>query len=322
MSLKRVIDCIKKNKVFVITSHQNLEGDALGSEISFYNLLRKLGKSAIIVNQDPTPQVYTNVLGSRLIKKFRHNMKLKFDVLVMLDCSDKSRCGPVACLAISGQPIVNIDHHISNDKFGDINWVLPAASSVAEMVYRIYKRMHIKIDVDTAKALYVGILTDTGSFSYINTTSFTHKVTAELLKFNLDIPKIYRDIYESISFADMSLLTKIISTLERDASGKIIIFQIKQELLRGRKIYFDLTENVLRFGRLIHGSEACVLFREQQRKKREVRVNLRSQGRKVDVNCIAQFFGGGGHRTASGCTLSGTLKTVKQKVIDKIKEQL
>ena len=137
MSIKKVINCIKKNKVFLITTHQNLEGDALGSEIAFYILLRKLGKKATMVNQDPTPQEYRFLKGASLIKRYRHNMKYKFDVLVVLDCSDKSRSGCVADLAVSGQPVINIDHHISNDKFGEINWILPDASSVSEMIYQL-----------------------------------------------------------------------------------------------------------------------------------------------------------------------------------------
>jgi phosphoesterase RecJ-like protein len=321
MSLKKVIDCIKTHKVFLITTHQNLEGDALGSQIAFYNLLRQIGKSAIMVNQDPTPQEYTWLSGSELIKLYRYNMKLKFDCMVMLDCSDKYRCGEVVNLTISGQPVVNIDHHISNDKFGNINWVLPDASSASEMVYRIYKMMRVRINVRAALALYVGILTDTGSFRYINTTFFTHRVVAELLKFNLDVPKIYRNIYESMSFADMSLLPKILLTLQRDASGKIMIFKIKQNLIKGRKSYSDLTESVLNFGRSIRGSQVCVLFKELPERVGQIRVNLRSQGL-VDVNRIAQFFGGGGHKTASGCTIQGNIEGVQIKVIRKIKEQL
>ncbi len=321
MSIKGVINCIKRYKVFLITTHQNLEGDALGSEISFYNLLKKLGKSAIMVNQDPVPREYAFLKGSRDIKRYQHNMRLKFDCIVMLDCSDKFRCGRVADLFISGQPVINIDHHISNDKFGDINWVLPTASSVSEMIYRLYKIMHTRIDVDTARALYVGILTDTGSFRYVNTTSFTHKATAELLKFNLDVSKIYRNIYESISFSDIALLPKILLTLGRNASGKIITFKVRQKLLKGRRIDFDLSENVLSFGRLIAGCEVCVLFKEEPDKTGQIRVNLRSQG-KVDVNCIARFFGGGGHKTASGCTIKGDIEDVKRRVLRKIKEQL
>jgi phosphoesterase RecJ-like protein len=322
MSIKNIIDCINKHSVFLITVHQNLEGDALGSEIAFYNLLKKMGKSAIMVNQDPVPGEYNFLKGAKWIKRYRHDMKLKFDVIVMLDCSDKLRCGRVAELAQSRKPVVNIDHHISNDKFGNVNWILPTASSVSEMIYRLYKVMHIKMDNVTAEALYVGILTDTGSFRYVNTTSFTHQIAAELLKFNLDVSKIYRNIYETISFSDILLLTKILLTLKRHASGKLITFEVKQKLLREKIIHFDLTENVLNFGRLIRGSDVCVLFKEEPDRTGQIRVNLRSRGTKVDVNRVARYFGGGGHRTASGCTVEGKLKDVKKRVIKKIKEQL
>lgn len=322
MSLNRVIDCIRKNKSFLITAHHNLEGDALGSEIAFYNLLRKLGKSAIIVNQDRTPKEYAFLKGSRFIRRYRQGMRLKFDVLVMLDCSDRLRCGRVVNLAQSAQKVINIDHHISNDQFADFNWVLPGASSASEMVYRLYKIMHVKLDKVSAEALYVGTLTDTGSFRYINTSSFTHQMAAELLKFNLTAYKIYRNIYATISFSDISLLPKILLTIQRYASGKIITFDVKQKLLKGKKIYFDLTENVLSFGRLIAGCEVCVLFKEQPDRTGQIRVNLRSQGPVADVNRVARFFGGGGHKTASGCTVKGNLESVKNRVIRKIRQQL
>jgi len=322
MSIGKVIDCIKKSRTFLITTHQCPEGDALGSEIALYNLLKKIGKTAVIVNQSPTPREYTFLKGSELIRPFRYNKKFSFDILVMLDCSDKYRCGCVARLVDTCQRVVNIDHHISNDYFGDINWVLPTASSVSEMIYKLYKMLRIQLDIDTARALYVGILTDTGSFRYVNTNSFTHKMAAELLKFHLDVYNIYRNIYEDISFSDILLLSKVILTIKREASGKIITFQIRHDLLKGKRIHFDLTEHVLNFGRLVHGAEVCILFKEQQSKAgRLVRVNLRSRG-KVDVNHIAQFFGGGGHKTASGYTVSGSIEEVKKRTIKKIKERL
>ncbi|MFH1678757.1 MAG: bifunctional oligoribonuclease/PAP phosphatase NrnA [Candidatus Omnitrophota bacterium] len=280
-----------------------------------------MGKSAFIVNHDSVPQEYSFLKGTELMMRYRHKLGIKFEVLVMLDCSDQSRCGCVYGLAASGQQVMNIDHHISNTKFADINWVLPRASSVSEMIHLLYKAMHIRLDIDTATALYAGILTDTGSFRYVNTTSLTHRLAAELLKFDLDVYKIYRNIYGSLSFSDISLLLNFFSTLQRDSSGKIISFQVKQQLLKGRKVHFDLSENILNFGRLIRGCEVCVIFKELRDKTDQVRVNLRSQG-KVDVNRVAQFFGGGGHKTASGSTIKGSLQTVKRRVIKKIKEQL
>jgi phosphoesterase RecJ-like protein len=166
------------------------------------------------------------------------------------------------------------------------------------------------------------MLTDTGSFHYINTTSFTHKAISDLLKLNLNITQIYQNIYGSIPFAEMKLLVKILTTVEILFAGKIACFKIKRDMLKNqKKLSFDLTENLLSFARAIKDIEVVVLFRENLGQKNEIRVNLRSQG-KVDVNEIAAFFGGGGHKTASGATVRGKIDQVKKKVLAKIKESL
>ena len=323
MSLKRVVECIKSNKSFLITSHTNLEGDALGSELAFYRLLKSMGKQAIVVNDDFVSYRYGFLPDIDNIKRFKNNSKnIKFDCLAILDCSSLVRCGEVSKINLVNRHILNIDHHISNEKFGETNWVDPNASSASEMVYRIYKRLNMSFDKDTALLLYVGMLTDTGSFHYINTTSFTHKAISDLLKLNLNITQIYQNIYGSIPFAEMKLLLKILTTVEIVFAGKIACFKIKRDMLKNqKKLSFDLTENLLSFARAIKDIEVVVLFRENLGQKNEIRVNLRSQG-KVDVNEIAAFFGGGGHKTASGATVRGKIDQVKKKVLVKIKESL
>jgi phosphoesterase RecJ-like protein len=322
VNLKKVITCIKNNKNFLITSHTNLEGDALGSELAFYNLLKKLGKTATVINEDKLPYGYDFLPYKNKILKFKDNLKnTEFDCFVVLDCSDLSRTGEVYRLNSKQNPILNIDHHISNQEFGDINWIEPHASSCSEMIYKLYKALALPLDRDTAILLYTGILTDTGSFRYSNATSFTHQVVSELLKFNLDIPQIHKSIYENIPFEDMLLLAKILPAMRREAGGKLIWFQIKKNLLRNKKLSFDLSEQILTFGRAIKDVQVAVLFKENLGVKNEIRVNFRSQG-KVDVNKIACFFGGGGHKTASGATVHGKIDHVRQKVLSKIKESL
>jgi phosphoesterase RecJ-like protein len=320
VSLKRVVACVKRNKHFLITTHTNPEGDALGSELAFYRLLRKLGKSAIIINEDNLPYGYEFFPGVNKIRKFKKNLKnIKFDCFATLDCSDFKRCGEVSRMA-DNKTILNIDHHISNENFGDVNWVEPYFSSTAEMVYNLYKKLRLSLDRETAMLLYVGMCTDTGSFHYPNTTSLTHKAVSELLKYNLDISQIYKNVYENIPFQDMRLLSKILPTIRRSASGKIAWFQLRRNIPK-MKTSFDLTEHLLSFARAIKGVEAVVLFKENFGKNNEVRVNFRSQG-KVDVNKIAQFFGGGGHKTASGATIKGQIDEVRKKVLAKIRESL
>lgn len=322
MSIKKVIACIKRNKRFVITAHTNLEGDALGSELAFAKLIKRLGKQAVIINEDRLPYGYEFMPQAGSIKKFNKKVwNIKFDCFVILDCSDLKRCGYVAKLVSPGKTILNIDHHISNQRFGDINWVEPQASSCAQMIYDLYKALHVPLDKETAILLYVGILTDTGSFRYTNTTWLTYRIVSELLKFGIDVSKIYQSVFENTPFPDMKLLMKILPTLKRDASGKIAWFQIKNNLLKGRKIYLDLSEHLLGFARSIKDVEVAVIFKENLKVKNEIRVNFRSQGR-IDVNGIASFFGGGGHKTASGATVKGKLETVARKVLAKIKEAL
>jgi len=322
VSLKKVVDCVKKHKNFLITSHTNLEGDALGSELAFLNLVRKLGKAATVINEDNLPYGYDFLPQKNKLIKYKDNLKgIEFDCFVALDCSDLSRTGEVYRLNSEKKTILNIDHHISNRNFGNINWVEPHASSCSEMIYKLYKALHLPLDRDTAILLYTGILTDTGSFRYSNVSSFTHRAVSELLKFNLDVSRIYKSVYENIPFEDMKLLGKILPGMRRDVKGRIVWFQVKQNILRNKKLSFDLSEHILSFGRAVKDAQVVVLFKENLGVKNEIRVNFRSQGR-ADVNKIAQFFGGGGHKTASGATVRGKLDEVRKKVLAKIKENL
>lgn len=323
MSVKKVIACIKNHKNFLITSHTNLEGDALGSELAFYRLLKKLGKRATIVNQDGLPYGY-DFLPAKIIPKRLKEMtarKMLFDCFAALDCSDLSRTGEVYKLNSGHKTILNIDHHTSNQRFGDVNWVEPQYSSSCEMIYQLYKKLRVALDRETALFLYVGILTDTGSFRYSNTTARVHEAVAELLQYNLDVSQIYKSIYNNMSIQDIKLLAKILSGIKLGEKGKLAWVQVKRSLLLEKKGSFDLSEEILSLARAIKDVEVCVLFKENLKTKDEIRVNFRSQG-KTDVNKIAAYFGGGGHKTASGATLRGSLSSVARKVLAKIKKNL
>jgi phosphoesterase RecJ-like protein len=324
LSLKKVIDCIKKYKSFLITSHTNLEGDALGSELALFSLLGRLGKRATIVNEDDIPYEYDFLPGKDNIKKFnKRNLKMtEFDCFVVLDSSDLKRTGQVYRINLEAhKPVLNIDHHISNKKFGNVNWVEKEASCCSEMIYKLYKRLRITIDRDAAVSLYTGILADTGSFRYSNTSGFTHRIASELLKYDISVPEIFKNVYENIPFQDMKLLLRTLPKIRRFARGRVVWFTLTRQMLKNKKLSFDLTENILSFARSIKGVEVGVLFKERFGRKNEIGVNLRSQG-KVDVNRIASFFGGGGHRTASGCTIYGNIDAVRKKVLAKIRRYL
>lgn len=322
MSLRRAAEFVKRHNNFLITAHVNLEGDALGSELAFYMLVRKLGKSALIVNEDKVPYEYGFLPHKDKIKRFRAGAKnIRFDCLAVLDCSDLKRTGEVYRLNKRESPVLNIDHHISNENFGEVNWVDPTASSCSEMVYKLYRELGVPFDKDSALLLYTGILTDTGSFHYPNTNSFTHEAAAQLLKYDVDISKIYKSVYENIPFRDTRLLSSILPDMRLEAAGKVAYFVVKRSSWKNRRPLFDLTEHLLSFARAVKGVEVAALFKENLGAKDEVRLNLRSQG-KVDVNKIARYFGGGGHKTASGATIHGLIDRVRRQVLARIKKSL
>ncbi|MCX5714115.1 MAG: bifunctional oligoribonuclease/PAP phosphatase NrnA [Candidatus Omnitrophica bacterium] len=321
MPLKKLVDALRKNKKFVLTTHVSMEPDALGSEIALCLLLRSLGKEVIIVNDDKILGEYAFLPGLKHVKRFgRLTKNIHTDCFVILDCSDLSRCGEVASLEPFAKTTLNIDHHISNSFFGDVNWVEPGVSSASEMVYMLYKKMRIPINQDIALLLFSGIATDTGFFRYANTSSRTLKAAEEFLNLGVIPSEVYRHIYQDVPFEDAVILAKELSKIKRAIWGKVVWASINRDILKNTSKEFDLGEHFLSFMRSIKGVEVAVLFKENLGRKKEIRVNFRSQG-KVDVNKIAQSFGGGGHKTASGATIAGGLGTVMKKVLAEVKRK-
>lgn len=322
MGLNKVFAAIKKYDNFLITAHTNPEGDALGAQLGFYFLIKKLGKNGIMVDEDKLPYGYDFMPGNKLIHRMDKKSKhINFDCFVALDCADLKRTGDVYKLNQNNKPILNIDHHISNRLFGNINWVDPNASSCSEMIYKLYKKFRMPIDKEAALVLYTGIMTDTGSFRYSNTSSFTFKAVADLLKTGINVALVYRSTYENIPSADVKLLLKLLPKIKFYSQGKIAAFLINKNLFSGKKPTIDLGDLALSFGRSIKDVEVVVLFKENLGNKHEVRVNLRSQGN-LDVNKIAASFGGGGHKTAAGCTLTGSINKISKNVLARIQESL
>lgn len=322
MSLNKICAEIKKYNKFLVTVHTSPEGDALGSQLAFLSLLKKLGKEGIAVNEDKVPYGYDFLPGSSSIRLLDKSSKnIDFDCFAVLDCADLKRTGDVYKLNKDKKPVLNIDHHVSNRNFADINWVDSHASSCSEMIYKLFKKIRVPLDHDTALVLYTGIMTDTGSFHYSNTSSFTFKAASELLKFGINTASVYRNTYENIPSCDVKLLLKLLGKIKFYCQGKVVGFSVSKELLKSKKPIVDLADLLLSFGRAIKGVEVVVLFKENLGLGHEVRVNLRSQGG-VDVNKVASLFGGGGHKAASGCTLSGRIKEIERKVIAAIRRSL
>lgn len=317
MSLKQVIDVINRYDKFLITSHKDPEGDCLGSGLALASLLRRKKKEVCFLNESPIPETYKFL--PRINRIIRGGKKINFDAAIILDSPNMERIGR-AVNFISGYDItVNIDHHISNERFADVNWVDPTASSVGEMVFSLFKKLGCEVASEEALCLYVAILTDTGSFRYSNTNPRTHNIVAQLLKHDLNPEEIYQRIYANSSFAEAKLLGLSLATLRRNKNGKVIWFRLTQDALAKIKRNLEQVDNFINVARSIKGVKVIALFKEI--KKNEIRVSLRSNG-EVDVNRIANFFGGGGHKTASGCTIYTTIDKAERLVLKRIRQAI
>jgi len=314
MSANKIKTAIKKFNKFLISSHINPEGDAIGCQLALVSLLRRLGKKAVMLNESPVPHVLQFMKGTENVLK-EIPADFNFQAAVILDCPDLSRVGRVSEYITPDKVVINIDHHISNENFGKHNWVDQNISSTGEMIYDLFKAFKLKIEYDEALAMYVAIMTDTGSFRYTNTTSKTHRIAAELVDKGVDPYEAFGRIYETSSLQDINLLGEALQTLKLTDDGKVAWLWVTKEMLKKTKASLEGTEGIINFARSIEGVEIAMLFRETGTEGR-IKVSFRSKG-KVDVNKLAAFFGGGGHVTASGCTVFGKMKAVEKKVLAK-----
>jgi phosphoesterase RecJ-like protein len=317
--MDQIIKTIRANNRFLITAHVNLEGDSLGSQLAMKELLDALGKEAFIYDADQVPE-HLRFLpkADRVLNKI--TSADKFDVALVLDCPTLKRVGKVAD-SIKDKFIVNIDHHISNEKFGRINWVDAKASSAGEMVYRLFKDMDVELTKEAALCLYIAILTDTGSFNYDNTSKVTHEIAGELLGYGLDPAEVSENVYERRDIADIKLLGRVLSTVKVDKTGDIAYMELTKKMLEETGADISKSEGLVNYARSIDKVMVAMLFREDPKYPGKIHVSFRAKA-DADVNKIASSFGGGGHTKASGCVIDGTLAEVENKVIAKVEEML
>ena len=316
MSQAAIIKAIKKYRSFLVCAHVNPDPDALSSQLALAMYLQSQGKKVYTINEQRPPVQFKFMPGFEMLKTIPKK-KIAFDAALIVDCGDLNRIGKVKKLIGKDHLIINIDHHITNDKFGDLNWIEPKASSTAEMLYDLLTKAGCKFTDSICKLLYLGIMTDTGSFRYDSTTPHAHHVAAQLMKSGFSVSELYRRVYERITLSDVKMFTKVINQFEIFHNGRAVCLTLHKDTLRKFSTEFDLRDKIFSFLRAIRGVEAIVVFSEQGQGK--TRVNLRSQGNRVDVAKLAQYFGGGGHRKASGCVIDAPLPIAREKLLKQLK---
>ena len=310
--LKQIID--RCNNLLVI-SHILPDGDNIGSVIAMMMLLKKEGKNVTAVVNGEMPPYYRFLEGASDLVTKDELVPRTYDAVLCLDMSDRERGGEV-WEKIEGSPVlVNIDHHISNDYYGDYNYVFGEASSAAEIVTSLFLEWNVPVEKAMAEALYVGMVTDSGSFTYSSTSAHTMRMAAVLLEAKPDLEAIRENVLENVSFLRKKLLAAVLNHAELEYNGKLCYAAIGYDEIRALKAKGPDFENIIDHLIGVTGVEYAVFFREIEPEM--VKVGFRGRG-KNDVTVVASHFGGGGHRAAAGCSCRGRLEDVVKSVVDDV----
>jgi bifunctional oligoribonuclease and PAP phosphatase NrnA len=321
---KELIEIIATRQRFILTTHQISDGDGMGCELALYRALKKLGKEAIILNHEPVSEKYRFMDPDGIIQVYDPDEKSldlnNYEVLFSLDNSYLHRLGRLAEIIPSLHNMkISIDHHVFRGSFADISIVDETASCVGEIIYRLIKHLGVEIDYAIAEPLYISVVTDTGYFSYPNTTPEAHLIVAELMRLGIDANKIHSLIYMRNTLEQAKLLGLSMETLKTVADGRLAYFHISLAMCRKTKMKPEETEFFIDFVKTIDSVEVIAFFRQVERNK--VNISLRSKT-KFNIEPFAKSFGGGGHAISAGMLIEGRFKQVIKTVTDALKKEL
>lgn len=303
---------IKESNRIAIMSHIMPDGDSIGSSLALCSALKKFGKEVSFILDDSIPKIYKFLEGSGEVRSPEENKS--FDAVIVLDCGDAERLGK-SRLYLEDNFVINIDHHISNNNFGNLNLVDANVSATGEIVYRIIKELGIDMDKGISECIYTAIVTDTGQFQYSNTTAVTHRIAGDLINNGVSVPFIFEKIYQNSSKGKVFLMKAALNSLEFYYNDSIACISITTEQMKEANAKDEDSEGIINLVRDIECVEVAVFLKELEPNK--IKVGLRSK-KVIDVAAIALRFGGGGHVRSAGCMLDETVSEVKEKVIDAI----
>lgn len=308
-----ILEDIKDTKVIVIASHTNPDGDAVGSTLAFAQAISKLGKKPVVL-LEKYAEKFDYIKGSEYIYNGDYD-KLEPEIFFAFDCADKDRLGKAAEVFDRAKITYNIDHHISNDNYANVNIVNPNASSASEIAYDIIKGM-CDIDLDIAVSIYSGVVFDTGGFRHNSTSENTHKVAGELVACGIDTSYIHTKVMSEHTTTQVKIFIKALNNSTVD--NKIAFTTLSDEEIRSCGADYRDLDGIVEYLLNIKGVEVAILITE--RGIGNAKVSLRSNA--LDVNNIAEKFGGGGHKLAAGISINGGLNETMSLILKQIKEHM
>lgn len=311
-TLAEIARALRRYRTFFIAGHMKPDGDTVGTALALASLLKRMGKQAHIFSREAIPSNLTFLPGAcniRVVERVRR----KFDCAIILECKDLARMGDMITPG-QVQEIINIDHHADFNPFGTINYLDPTASSSAEQVFNLFAHLKMPVLRNEAEGMYVGLVTDTGQFQHSNTTPSALNMASSLLADGIVPEHIFDNLYANNSLSALHLLGATLQTIEKTADGKIACMTIPTATYTATGSDVTETDGIINFAMTMPTVVVGILLRETD-VKGQIKISLRSRG-SFNVNAVAHHFGGGGHKKAAGCSMNGTLSSVKKAIID------
>jgi bifunctional oligoribonuclease and PAP phosphatase NrnA len=299
--VKEVADAIRANDRFLVVTHENPDGDALGSMLATALGLRALRKDVVMYLSGlaPTPAEYRFLDLDDVRRELPDDLDER--VLFAVDCANERRIGETDTGVAGAKLVVNVDHHHDNSQFGDVDLIVADASSTSEIVRDILGELGVALTPEIAAALYVGLVTDTGRFQYTNTTPKALRLAAELVEAGADVHGIFQHVYETVQFSKLKLLARALERAQLFEGGRLVVSYLLKDDFGDVGAEEPYSEGIIDSLRAVEGSEMVALIREPPRNEGPARrISLRSSHDEVDVSAIARKEGGGGHRQAAG----------------------
>ena len=299
--LSAVVSALRDHERFVVVTHENPDGDALGSMLGATLGLRALGKDVVMLlaGDAPLPGEFGFLPLDELRREPPDDVEER--VLLAVDCANERRISSDAKWIGRAKLVVDVDHHHDNNRFGGVNLIVADASSTAEIVRDLLAELDVALTPEIAEALYVGLVTDTGRFQYANTTPKALRLAAELVEAGADVHGIFQRVYETVQFAKLKLLARALERARLYEGGRLLISNLERGDFTAVGAVEPYSEGIIDYLRQAEGAELVALIREPPTDGGPThRISLRSSKDEVDVSAIAREMGGGGHRQASG----------------------
>ena len=314
-TLAEIAGVLRARQRFVVISHARPDGDALGCTLAMTLCLRQLGKDVLAWNEDGVLEKFRYLPGSNFISKPPAQPQ-GFDVAIVLDNAVENRAGTARQAIARADVWINIDHHHTNERYGDLTYVDATAPAAGQVLYELFRQCDLPLTYEMADNLFVAISTDTGSFQYPNTTARTYEIAADLIRAGVNVGDLSQKMYESYPRRRLALLRALLNTLHFSSGERVASFALAAETARTLGVLPEDNEGLIDYIRAINGVIVAAFFEEIGDGK--IRISLRSKSPKIDVSKVCGQFGGGGHKLAAGARASGTLTEVQEKVLQTI----